>query len=435
MHIKRLIAITVLVLSIYSCKDDNSAEEEYKKELAEIVEEEKIIEFGFNLNNFEVKRDTIRKGDSFGEILVRNNIGYPRIYRIVEKAKDSFDIRKLQVGKPYTLLYTKASQKDSLPQPSTFIYQPDQENYVVINFKDSIHAYTSRKPITYIEKVATGIIESSISKTLEDKGLSQKLAYKMADDIYAWTIDFRRLQKGDRFKVIYTDKYIDDTIYAGVHDVKAAYFEHNGDSLYAFRFKTDSIKGIVDYFNENAKNLRRAFLKAPVQFSRISSRYNLKRRIAYYGNKVRPHKGTDFAAPIGTPIMATANGTVTESTRRGGNGKYVKIRHNDTYSTQYLHMSRQAVKKGQFVKQGDIIGYVGMTGNTGGPHVCYRFWKNGSQVDPFKEKLPEAKPISDSLKVKYLDYIIPIKQRLDNIFFLEAEPQETENTITEDPIS
>ena len=435
MHIKRLIAITVVVLSIYSCKDDNSAEEAYKKEIAEIVEEEKIIEFGFDLNDYEVKRDTIKKGDSFGEILERNNIGYPRIFHIAEKAKDSFDIRKLQVGKPYTLLYTKASQKDSLPQPSTFIYQPDQENYVVINFKDSIHAYTSRKPITYVEKVATGIIESSISQTLEEKGLSQKLAYKMADDIYAWTIDFRRLQKGDRFKVIYTDKFIDDTIYAGVHDVKAAYFEHNGDSLYAFRFQTDSIKGIVDYFNEDAKNLRRAFLKAPVQFSRISSRYNLKRRIAYYGNKVRPHKGTDFAAPIGTPIMATANGTVVESTRRGGNGKYVKIRHNDTYSTQYLHMKAQKVKKGQFVKQGDIIGWVGMTGNTGGPHVCYRFWKNGSQVDPFKQKLPEAKPISDSLKVKYLDFIVPIKQRLDNIFFLDAESKDTENSITEDPIS
>ena len=234
--------------------------------------------------------------------------------------------------------------------------------------------------------------------------------------------------------MIYTDKYIDDTIYAGIKEVKAAYFEHNGDSLYAFQFETDSIKGIKDYFNEDAKNLRRAFLKAPVQFSRISSRYNLNRRIAYYGNKVRPHKGTDFAAPIGTPIMATANGTIVESTRRGGNGKFVKIRHNATYSTQYLHMKAQNVKKGEFVKQGDIIGWVGMTGNTGGPHVCYRFWKNGKQVDPFKQELPDAEPISDSLKVKYLEHIKPVRKQLDNIFFLEAEPKETENTITEDPI-
>jgi len=434
MQLKPLLATVVVAISIFACKEDNSAEVAYEKELAEVVEEKKILEFGFDINNYIVKRDTIQNGDSFGEILERNNIGYPNIFEIAEKAKDTFDIRKLQVGKPYTLLFSKESQNDSLPHPNTFIYQPNQEEFVVISLKDSIHAYTSRKPITYVEKTATGIIESSISKTLEEKGLSQKLAYKMADDIYAWTIDFRRLQKGDRFKVIYTDKYIDDTIYAGVHNVKAAYFEHNGDSLYAFEFETDSIKGIIDYFNEDAKNLRRAFLKAPVQFSRISSRYNLKRRIAYYGNRVRPHRGTDFAARIGTPILATANGTVTASTRRGGNGKYVKIRHNDTYSTQYLHMKAQNVKKGQFVKQGDVIGWIGMTGNTGGPHVCYRFWKNGREVDPFKQKLPEAKPISDSLKIKYLEHIKPIRKRLDNIFFLEAEPKETENTITEDPI-
>ncbi|NRD21979.1 peptidoglycan DD-metalloendopeptidase family protein [Winogradskyella litoriviva] len=432
MQLKPLTVIVVIAISLFACKEDNSAEIEYNKELAEIVEEEKILEFGFDRKNYEFKRDTIKSGDTFGVILERNNIGYPDIFQIAEKAKDTFDIRKLQVGKPYTLLYAKKNLKDSIQKPTTFIYQNNLEDYVVIDFRDSIQAYKSKKPVTYVEKTATGIIESSISSTLEEKGLSQKLAYKMADEIYAWTIDFRRLQKGDRFKVIYTDKYIDDTIYAGIKNVKAAYFEHNGDSLYAFEFETDPEKGIIDYFNEDAKNLRRAFLKAPVQFSRISSRYNLKRRIAYYGNRVRPHKGTDFAAPIGTPIMATASGTVVESTRRGGNGKYVKIRHNDTYSTQYLHMSRQAVKKGQFVKQGDVIGYIGMTGNTGGPHVCYRFWKNGRQVDPFKQKLPEAKPISDSLKVKYLEYIKPVKQRLDDIFFLEAEPIIKENTITTD---
>ena len=134
-----------------------------------------------------------------------------------------------------------------------------------------------------------------------------------------------------------------------------------------------------------------------------------------YKRQVRPHRGTDFAAPIGTPIIATANGTVTESTRRGGNGKYVKIRHNNTYSTQYLHMSRRAVKVGDVVKQGDVIGYIGMTGNTGGPHVCYRFWKNGRQVDPLREKLPSAKPIKEELKEEYLLYIQPLKEQLDNI--------------------
>ena len=432
MRLKGLIVLAVFAMFFVACKEDNSAEN-YKKEVAEQKQEEKILEFGFDLKKFELKRDTVRRGDTFGIILERNNIGYPEIFQIAEKAKDTFDIAtKLQVGKPYTLLFDKKRINDSIQKPTTFIYQQNLEDYVVIDFKDSIQAYTRTKPITYVEKTATGVIENNISETLENKGLSQVLAYKMADDIYAWTIDFRRLQPGDRFKVIYTDKYINDTIYAGVHNVKAAYFEHNGDSLYAFQFKTDSIKNIVDYFNEDAKNLRRAFLKMPVKFGRLSSRYNLNRRIAYYGYKVRPHKGTDFAAPVGTPIMATANGTVIESTRRGGNGKYVKIRHNATYSTQYLHMKAQNVKKGQYVRQGDIIGWVGMTGNTGGPHVCYRFWQNGKQVDPFKQKLPEAEPISDSLKTKYLDHIKPIKQQLDNIFFLETGTQKTENTITED---
>lgn len=426
MQYTKLLIALIACLSILSCKQDN--ENQDSEQLEAYVEPEDIYEFGFNLNDYVVKRDTIKPGDSFGVIMERNKIGYPEIFQIVQKAKDSFDIRKLQVGKPYTLLCSK----DSLELPKCFIYQPNMEEYYVVNFQDSIHAYSSRKPITYVEKTATGVISNNISETLEEQGLSPRLAYKMADEIYAWTIDFRRLQKGDRFKVIYTDKYIDDTIYTGVHDIKAAYFEHKNEPFYAFEFETDSIKRIKDYFNEEAKNLRRAFLKAPVQFSRVSSRYNLKRKIAYYGYKVRPHKGTDFAANVGTPIMATANGTVVESARKGGNGNYVKIRHNATYSTQYLHMSKRKSKVGDFVKQGDIIGWVGMTGNTGGPHVCYRFWKNGVQVDPFREKLPEAEPISENLKAKYLDFIQPLRQQLDNIQF---EVINTENESEEALIS
>jgi len=423
----KIFSFITICLFCFGCK--NEPKDIIIEEIA-VLEPEQLYEFGFNLNDYIVKRDTIQKGDSFGEILERNNIGYPDIFQIAEKTKDTFDIRRLQVGKPYTLLCTKG---DSLEKPKCFIYQPNKEDYVVINFQDSIHAYTSTKPIKYIEKTATGVIENNISQTLEEQGLSQKLSYKMADDIYAWTIDFRRLQKGDRFKVIYTDKYIDDTIYAGVDEIKAAYFEHNNDTLYAFQFETDSIKGFTDYFNEDAKNLRRAFLKAPVQFSRISSRYNLKRRIAHYGYRVKAHRGTDFAAANGTPIMATANGTVTKSSYNRGNGKYVKVRHNATYETQYLHMSRRKAKVGQFVKQGEIIGYVGSTGSSSGNHVCYRFWKNGKEVDPFKQKLPEAEPISDSLKVKYLEFIKPLKMQLDSIPYKTEKLEEIldDNLITQ----
>ncbi|MCF7566959.1 peptidoglycan DD-metalloendopeptidase family protein [Sabulilitoribacter arenilitoris] len=424
----KCLILVILAISFFACKKDKPEPSVIEKEIAIVEKSKEIIEFGFKLNDYIVKRDTVKAGESFGQILERNKIGYPKIFHIAEKTKETYNIaRFFQKGKPYTLLFSK----DSLELPQSFIYQPTKEEYVVINFKDSIHAFKNRKPIKYVEKTISGIITSSISETLDQKGVSAVLTNKLADDIYAWTIDFRRLQKGDRFKVIYIDKYIDDSIYSGIHDVKAAYFEHNKEPFYAFQFETDSAKGIIDYFNDEAKNLRRAFLKSPIKFGRLSSRYNLKRRIAYYGYKIRPHRGTDFAARVGTPIMATANGTVTASTRRGGNGKYVKIRHNATYETQYLHMSKRLVKVGQFVKQGDIIGLVGMTGNTGGPHVCYRFWKNGREVDPFKQKLPEAKPISDSLKFKFLDYIKPIKYQLDNIQF---EPEIIEDEQLEQPI-
>ena len=176
--------------------------------------------------------------------------------------------------------------------------------------------------------------------------------------------------------------------------------------------------------------LRSQFLKAPIKFQyRISSRYNLTRRIAYYGNKVRPHKGTDFAANLGTPIIATASGTVIESERRGGNGNYVKIKHNSTYSTQYLHMSQRKVKKGDYVRQGDVIGWVGMTGNTGGPHVCYRFWKFGKQVDPLKEKLPTAEHLPASIKPEYTKFIQPLKYQLENKKAPYKKPQVIKETI------
>jgi hypothetical protein len=241
MQSRNLLIALFISISIFSCKQEK--EDQNFDELQAFEEPENIYEFGFNLNDFVVKRDTIKSGDSFGVIMERNKLGYPEIFKIVQGAKDSFNIRSLQVGKPYTLLCSK----DSLETPKCFIYQPNMEEYIVINFQDSIHAYSSRKPIKYVEKIATGVINSNISETLEKQGLSPRLAYKLADEIYAWTIDFRRLQKGDRFKVIYTDKYIDDTIYTGIHEIKATFFEHNKEPFYAFQFETDSIKKIKKF--------------------------------------------------------------------------------------------------------------------------------------------------------------------------------------------
>ncbi len=407
-----------VLLAVTACKKEKEEEHPIVEET--IVEEPiEMIEFGFNLNDYVVLNDTVRSGDSFGKILLENNVDYPTIANISTTVKDTFDVRRINVGKPFTLL----KSKDTSETAQVFIYQHNRVDYTVVDFRDSIvQAYKESKPITIVKKEASGEIVSSLSEAIESQNLSYTMVNDLSD-IYAWTIDFFRLQKGDKFKVIYNQRYLNDSINVGIENIEAAYFEHNGKPFYAFEFKTDSIKGIIDYFDEEAKNLRRAFLKAPVQFSRISSRYNLRRKIRLYG-RVKPHRGTDFAAPVGTEIMATANGTVVKASYTRGNGNYVKIKHNSTYSTQYLHMKKRKVRVGDHVKQGDVIGWVGMTGYTSGPHVCYRFWKNGKQVDPFRQKLPDADPIDEELKEKFLDYIIPIKQQLDSIPFQEIAPPE-----------
>ena len=404
--------LTAIVFSIYFLinliYDKNFDVEINNKEIEN-------IEFGFNLENFKVQIDTIRFGDSFGEIMLRNKLSYPQIYNIVQSIKDSFDVRWLTTGKPYTIL----SSKDSLETPQYFIYQPNRLNYVVIDFSnfDSISAYNKKKPFKIVKKTTSGIINSSLSETMDENGLPWELINQLSD-IYAWTIDFTRIQKGDRFKIIYNERYIEDTILVGIKSIDAAYFLHDGEELFAYNFVIDSMKKTPEFFDNNGNSLQRTFLKSPVRFSNISSRYNLKRRIAYYGNKVRPHKGTDFAAPTGTPIMATADGRVEKSSYTKSNGYYIKIKHNNTYSTQYLHMQKNGrVKKGQYVKQGDVIGRIGMTGNTSGPHVCYRFWKNNRQVDPFKQKLPPGKPVPSELKTNFELYKIPLEESLNQIIF------------------
>ncbi|MDO6817886.1 peptidoglycan DD-metalloendopeptidase family protein [Zobellia sp. 1_MG-2023] len=410
----------VILISL-SCKDDKPVLKEPVKQMAAIVPIEKPVmkQFGFNLDEFTVQLDTVKNGDSFGELMLQNKVDYPKIAKITQDFKDTFDVRKIRVGKPYLIL----KSKDTTEAAQVFIYENDPINYTVVDLRDTVKAYRNKKEVTYVEREASGVIETSLSQAILDQGIDYTVTNSLSE-VYAWTIDFFRLQKGDKFKVIYKEKYINDSIYAGAGAIEAAYFEHNGRPIYAFAYENDSLKSKVDYFDEEANNLRRTFLRAPVQFSRISSRYNLKRRIRYYGNKIRPHKGTDYAAPKGTPILATADGTVTESTRRGGNGKYVKIRHNGTYSTQYLHMSNQNVKRGQFVRQGDVIGWIGMTGNTSGPHVCYRFWKNGRQVDPLKEELPLAEPLDESLQPDYFNYINPIKDQLDCMVYPESPVEE-----------
>lgn len=421
---KKILYLFISILVFSSC----TSSEKKVANKQELTTPAPVYKFGYKVDDYKVILDTIKSGESFGQIMDRHHVPYPKINTIVDSIKDVFDVRRVRAGKPYVIL----ASKDSLEQAKVFIYNNNKINATVVDFKDSIiKAYTYVQPIKKIERIVEGKIYSNLSNTMDSLGLSANLTWAVAD-IYAWTLDFYKLQKGDSFKLVFEENYIKDSLFAGYGSVKSAVFKHNNQDLYAFRYVADSVKNIAEYYDENGNMLRSQFLKSPIKFQyRISSRYNLNRRIAYYGYKRKPHFGTDFAANIGTPIIATASGTVTDSRRKGGNGNYVKIKHNSTYSTQYLHMKRRKVKKGEYVKQGQVIGTVGMTGNTGGPHVCYRFWKNGRQVDPLspKIKLPEAEPLKKELKPAFLEYITPLKYQLDYNQLPKNQPETITQTI------
>ncbi len=411
----RKILFPIYLLLLISCSSNEKkeiAKSNPSKTQPEIIK--KI--FGYPEKEYIIHQDTIRQNQTFGDILFSHHLTYPKIYQLATKIKNRFNIKQLKTGKTYTIL-SKKDSLDSLPRPRVFIYQPDNLHYTIIDFQsnDTIRVQNKTKPIKTVRKSAYVTINHSLYQDMTEQNLSPKLAMELSN-IYAWTVDFFHLNKGDEFKVIYDDIYVDDSVYNGIGNIYAALFKYGGKDFYAFRYPSDSIEDNYDYFDEKGRTLRKQFLKAPLKFGHISSRYNLHRFIKYYG-RVKPHLGTDFAAPIGTPIMATANGVVIKKGYTSGNGNYIKIKHNATYSTQYLHMSKFAkgIHVGSVVKQGEIIGYVGMTGHASGPHVCYRFWKNGKQVDALKEKMPPAKPI-DSMKIKkYLSDIQNLKNELDSI--------------------
>lgn len=404
--------VVLIVFFLASCQNETKNKSSNVAPKPKVKPVEKI--FSYIKDDYIIQQDTIRKFDTFGEIMNKYHLPYADIYKITNKIKDSFDIKKIKLGKAYMILSQKDSL-DSLSLPKVFIYQHNPIDYTIIDLQDSIEVRKIKKPVKLVRKKAKVVIENSLYQDIADNNLSPKLAMELSN-IYAWTVDFFHLNKGDRFKAIYDDKYIDDSIYTGVGTIYAAKFTYGGRDFYAFRYPTDSLGNNFDYFDEKGATLRKQFLKAPIKFGHISSRYNLHRFIKFYG-RVKPHLGTDFAAPIGTPIMATANGTVIKRGYTSGNGNYIKIKHNATYSTQYLHMSKFAkgIHVGSVVKQGEVIGYIGMTGHASGPHVCYRFWKNGKQVDALKEKMPPAKPIAPTIKERYLKDIANIKKELDSL--------------------
>ena len=358
--------------------------------------------YGINIDSMFVETKKIKWGESFSDILFKSGIDNKIIFDAINKSKNIFNLKTLKKGKEYKLLSYVDKKK-----PAYFIYEPDLFSAIVYSLQDSIFVDKRIKPIHLKEKVVYGSIESSLYETIEKNKFPLDLVYLLVD-VFAWQVDFYKINKGDKFKVVYLEEIIDNKV-IGIKEIKAAYFYHDNKDYYAFKY--DQGKGI-DYFDEKGNNLRKTFLRSPLNFSRISSRYS-KKRFHPVLKRYKSHLGTDYAAPRGTPIRTVADGIVTEAKRNRGNGIYVKIKHNNKYSTQYLHMSKFAkkIKKGVRVAQGQTIGYVGSTGLATGPHVCFRFWKNGIQVDPYKQNdLPPGESISkihhdtfEYIRIKYLE--------------------------------
>ena len=403
-----IVLMVVALLFILSTLDTTTKEDITDIVVVEIVEPQ--YEYGILVDSFIVIKGTVNQGQTLGEILYENHINHPEIAEIVSKSKDIFDIRRVNTGKEYTVICVD----DSTEKACYFIYQENPTDFVVMDLTDGIDVYRGKKEVTTKLEVSYGKISSSLSESVDELGISPRVSIKLSE-IYAWTIDFFKIQKGDAFKVYYENKYIDDE-YIGIGRILASEFTHKNQKFYAFYHEENENFG--EHFDEKGRTLRKAFLKAPLDFYRITSRYSTNRKHPVTG-RWKGHFGTDYAAPKGTPILATANGTIMAASYTKNNGNFVKVRHNGTYTTQYLHMSKikPGIRKGVYVKQGETIGYVGSTGLATGPHVCYRFWKNGKQVDPYKQELPPGDPIK---KENEADYMI-VKDSLMQILLSKEE--------------
>lgn len=388
----------------------SSAAEDYLDEEELITHEEttKNFKFGFDTEEFHFESSTIQYNQFLGQILNSNGISFSKIAELEEKAKEVFDVRNIRAGKRYHLI-----KKDSCEdQALAFIYEPHPLSYVVYDFRDSVNVEIVDKEFDIVVESASGEITSSLWQSMMDQNVSPGVIDLM-EDALASSVSFYHTKKGDKYKVIFERKYIDGEP-VSLGKMLGAYYENKHGQYYSFFYENDLYSGFYDMEGRPSK---KSFLKSPIKGSaRISSRYNLRRLHPIKKRRI-PHLGTDYAAPYGTPIHAVSNGVITKASYTKNNGKYVKIQHDDVYTTQYLHMQRFAkgIRPGVNVSQGTIIGYVGSTGLATGPHVCFRFWKNGKQIDHLRENFPPAEPMPDDELPHYYQTRDSIKAQLDMI--------------------
>jgi len=404
-----VVLVVVVVVSTLLITKCGTTEQVLKDDVSIVVDtteaQQVHMKYGLPIEDYEVESQKVKRRQSLSIILDKYGISPQKVNEISYKAKDVFNVRKIRAGKSYSVLFSK----DSLRTPEYFIYEESKLEYIVFDLQDEISVTKGEKEVEYKIRTVKGTIESSVWNSLVENDADPLLAINISE-IYAWTIDFFGITKGDSFKIMYKQGFVEGKALRAF-DVKAAVLVHQGKEYYAYKYNQD---GKDSYFDEEGNNLQKAFLKAPLKYSRISSRFS-NRRYHPVLKKYRAHHGIDYAAPTGTPVFSIGDGRITKKAyQRGGGGRYLKIKHNGVYSTCYMHLSRYAkgMRPGVSVKQGQIIGYVGMTGVATGPHLDFRVYKYGSAINPLRMKSPSKSPIKKVNKANYLSVKNQLEERL-----------------------
>ncbi|MBN2275700.1 MAG: peptidoglycan DD-metalloendopeptidase family protein [Bacteroidales bacterium] len=374
-----------------------------------VIAESPVLLFGIPVDSFYTETGIVRRNQIPAQIMGEYNLPRGAMARLITLDRDEFDMRKIKAGNHFTVFLTR----DSSSLLQYFVYEHSPVDFSIFDFTDSLRIIGFKKSIDPVEKRVCGRIETSLWNTIMDHDLNPMLALELSD-IYAWTVDFFGIQPGDSFSVVYDELYV-DTMSVGIGKIHAACFRQNGREYYAIPFVQDSVES---YYDADGSSLRRTFLKAPLHFRRISSRFSHSRLHPILRIR-RPHHGVDYAAPVGTPVFAIGDGKVLQAVYRGQAGRLVKIRHNSVYTSAYLHLSRfgKDIRPGAFVRQGQVIGYVGSTGLSTGPHLDFRVYKNGSAIDPLKMESPPVEPVKpgnwlafDAVKEVTLNKLMPPRE-------------------------
>ncbi len=354
-----------------------------------------VLKYGLPVDSFIVEDGQVKPNQHLSHILSGYGVSMATIDQIARQAKEIFDVRKIRNGRNFSIFQTS----DSLNETRYFVYENSAVDYYVFELFDSLRVYKGEKEVESRLQTASGEIRSSLWNAITGNGLDPMLALRLSD-IFAWSIDFYAVQKGDRFRVIFEEQFV-DSISVGIGEIHAVQFDHYGSENYAFRFYQNER---YDFFDDKGESLRGEFLKSPLEFGRISSHFSHSRMHPVLRIR-RPHHGVDYAAPTGTPVRTIGDGTViARAYQANGGGNYLKVKHNSVYTTVYMHLSGfgKGIKQGARVRQGQVIGYVGATGLATGPHLDFRVFKNGTPVDPLKVESPKVEPVDKNRMEEYI---------------------------------